>query len=319
MPNPFCALKRLARFGLLLLAASALALAAPGGARAQVDSGGLGRDQAGARPEIRGGPPRADAQATVRPAVLAAAQPATAQPATLIAAQAVIGDTVIGELPFTFQYILNLTNIATDYDFDDNDNISYSYVFLLDLKRLAEQDFSSISDIVINTDKGNIIFNSTVNNAQVPRFIMGSVKTPDLVGEFIVTGATCNMDGKIYNLLPGINTVNQLPAFINKKVVIYPENKPCSYKKLDISTHEGIFAGITGEFFYVALIKINKEEQMYLYSPHLQYFMQDNNNIGRKIKFVITKAIDIESVEGNEEEEVCFESDKITDIFVLDR
>jgi hypothetical protein len=219
-------------------------------------------------------------------------------------------------IPDSFFFESGITNVSQDYIFEGQVPVAISYIFTLDLLKIINQEFGTISNIVVNTNHGDIQFKSTITKPNVPRFTIGSLRTSKLIGELIITKVTGVIDGRQVDLTQGVYAINDKPLQIHK--IGYPTSSTtatCTYKLLDIDTQEGIFMEqLLGENRQIK-IKISGKDFNYFFDSHLSYFTNDKANYGKKIKFYTKKYRDMANVNGTA---TCALSETISDILPID-
>jgi hypothetical protein len=150
-----------------------------------------------------------------------------------------------------------------------------AYEFTIDTLGLIVSNIQDISDFIIQTNSGDIIFNGTINISTAGRYSTGTLHSQEAITEIQIIKVVGVVDGKMLDLTDQLSVREFVPMKITTSASAKPSGEAaCPDKILDSGTETGVY--ISTECVDGCHLKIkrdrNGKEELFLQYADLMGF-----------------------------------------------
>ncbi|MDR1035545.1 MAG: hypothetical protein LBT40_02895 [Deltaproteobacteria bacterium] len=186
-----------------------------------------------------------------------------------------------------------------------------TYAFTIDYSLFDNANAKPISNLEIQTNIGNIIFNEPIN-FKAPYFMTGTLKSSQTpIEQFNVTKVLGFVDGKQVDLTENFRSSNFSPIPVE---VMTPESTTCPRKLLDFAVYEGIYKELIIGDFQHAEIEFNGKSESFFFGDNVSYFFENEANINKRVKVFVEN---VQTILSDGETSDCTNVESITKFIEL--
>ncbi|MDR2302097.1 MAG: hypothetical protein LBF38_08680 [Deltaproteobacteria bacterium] len=192
----------------------------------------------------------------------------------------------------------------------------YNQYFLADINYPEEQPNVRFEDFIVTTTVGDIIFPPNKLKDPNETMVLGTLQSPMTIERFNIIKAVAKIGGAFYDVTKKIIATEPSTFEIT---VLSEENRTCPPKVLDFIVAEGTFDSLECPDFCHTMIEVNGQLEDFFHSQNLAYFFENDDNLGKKIKFNAVKNQIVMYEDESADPNFCRDVYTITHLIVLPR
>ncbi|MDR1312620.1 MAG: hypothetical protein LBQ12_02745 [Deltaproteobacteria bacterium] len=169
------------------------------------------------------------------------------------------------------------------YHADTSNYDNKTYVFTIDHSQVDGANLKPVTNLVVQTNIGNIIFNDPIN-FQSPAFINGKLITARPVVQFNITKVLGLVDGKQVDLTENFRAPFLSPVPIE---VMTSETAACPRTVMNFQVYQGTFKALEVGDFQQAEIESNGKSEYFFFDDSVSYFFENEANVNKKVKVFV--------------------------------